>query len=848
MFQRSMIPSSAFRRTPAPTPAHTCTRSTQPLRRDGLSLALAAALTASWAMPAFAQDSAPADADTLDRITVTAQKREQQIEDVPISINAYSGEFLQAQGINDYGDLGTLVPGLEVQTQSVSNPSISIRGITADLDDPTQEPRISLFQDGVSISRSRGSSVEMFDMERVEVLRGPQGTLFGRAAETGAIHLIQNKARGGRSGGFEIGLGSDDQRRFTGHYNTDLGDNVQGRIAAFYETRDGYIENLDGGTLQGKDTRALRGALHFDIGANSGIDVILNYQKDTPPGTGFRSMVIPNEQGSLDPYTANSQRGEDLGTDREVYGATVLGDFTLNDTWSLSTITGWRHYEGFDKFDSDGSQADLIEFDENAWGDQFSQELRFNYDNGGKFTGFLGGSYFDETANRDLKYQADERQLYALLSEEINGNVRGILTRRFLNPPFNLPLANASALGTQFANLYYPLAPLLNANGTPNTSFGSTWLPASVLPPSANNPLGFVPVPLNPNHRETFGNDVDIRAFELFADGTWQFNDAWSLTLGLRGSHESVEYGYFAAPGNGSSLGYLLSARGTPACTAPAPCTNLLFPATARLSADDSYTSWVGRAVLGYKLSETVNTYASISRGRRPDMINVSDIFPEGKNIPAEIVWSYELGMKGSAADGRFLYDLSLFYYDYNNFQASVQSDNPPPFFETQNAGKAHSLGFEASLFNRFSENINGWFNFAYIDGGFNAFDDDGVYQQLAGNRFRMTPKQSLSLGVDWTIPLSSGDSLYVRPSYSYRSQVYFEDENQPGIEQDGYGLLNLRAGWRFADRWEVAVWGNNLADKEYLTDAGNTGLLFGIPTVIAGPDRSYGVTLRAKF
>jgi outer membrane receptor protein involved in Fe transport len=778
------------------------------MRRDHLSLALAAALAASAALPALAQDAAqdtsPDGAGDLDRIIVTAQKREQQIEDVPIAINAYSGEFLQAQGIQDYGDLGNLVPGLEVQTQSVSNPSISIRGITADLDDPTQEPRISVFQDGVSISRSRGSSVEMFDMERVEVLRGPQGTLFGRAAETGAIHLIQNKARTGTSAGFELGAGSHDQRRFTGHYNTDLGENVQGRIAAFYETRDGFIENLDGGTLQGKDTRALRGSLHFDIGENSGVDVILNYQKDTPPGTGFRSQVIPNLQGSLDPYTANSQRGDDLGTDREVYGVTALGDFILSENWTLSTITGWRRYEGLDKFDSDGSQADLIEFDERADGRQFSQEVRFNFDNGGNFTGFVGGSYFDETSNRELDYQTDERQLYALLSPTLNARSGGAL----------------------------PIIPLLNADGTPNTT----------------SPIfALLPFPLNPNHRETFGNDVDIRALELFADGTWQFNDQWSLTLGLRGSHESVEYGYFAAPGNGSGLGYLLSARGIEACAPLTLCTNLLFPATnGRLSASDSFNSWVGRAVLGYKLSDTINTYASVSRGRRPNMINVSDLGNE--EIPAEIVLSYELGMKGSAADGRFVYDLSLFYYDYNDFQASVQNDTPPPFFVTTNAGKAHALGFEASLFGRFSDNVNGWLNYGYIDGGFNAFDDDGTYQELAGNRFRMTPKQSFSLGLDWSIPLQNGDSLYLRPSYNWRGHVYFEDENQPGIEQDGYGLFNLRAGWRFAERWEVGVWGNNLADKEYLTDAGNTGLLFNIPTVIAGADRSYGVTLRAKF
>jgi len=784
----------------ASTPA-----SSRVLRRDGLSLALLAAIAAT-ALPAFAQQTPPdgaAPAD-IDRITVTAQKREQQIEDVPIAINAYSGDFLQAQGIQDYGDLGTLVPGLEVQTQSVSNPSISIRGITADLDDPTQEPRISVFQDGVSISRARGSSVEMFDLQRVEVLRGLQGTLFGRAAEIGAIHLIQNKARPGTSAGFDVGLGSDAQRRFTGFYNTDLGDNVQGRIAAFYETRDGFVENLDGGTLQGKDTRAIRGALHFDAGETGSFDLLLNYQKDTPPGTAFRSQVIPNTRGSFDPRVANSQRGNELGTDREVYGATLLGDFRLGENWSLSSITGWRRHDGLDKFDSDGSQADLIEFDEHAWGHQFSQELRFNFDNGGKFTGFVGGSFFKETANRDLTYQTDERQLYALLSPTLNASTGGAL----------------------------PIIPLLNPDFTPNTT----------------SPIfAFLPFPLNPDHRETFGNDVDIRAFDLFADGTWQLNDTWSLTVGLRGSHESVEYGYHADAGNGSGLGYALSARGTPACAPTTVCTNFLFPATnGRLSGSDSYTSWVGRAVLGWKVNENLNTYASVSRGRRPDMLNVSDLGTE--HTPAEIVWSYEVGMKGNAAAGRFLYDVSLFYYDYDNFQASVKNATPPPFFVTKNAGKAHAVGLEASLFAKLTDNVNGWVNYGCIDGGFNAFDGDGTLQALAGNEFRMTPKESVSVGMDWTIPLQGGDSLYVRPNYSWRSHVYFEDENQPGIEQDAYGLFGLRAGWRFGDHWDLGVWGNNLTNRKYLTDAGNTGLLFGIPTVIAGADRSYGVILHAKF
>lgn len=777
--------------------------------RAALFLALGAAL----AMPARAQE-APADtsdATELDRITVTAQKREQQIQEVPISISAYSGDFMQANGINDYGDLGTLVPGLEVQTQSVSNPSISIRGITADLDDPTKEPRISLFQDGVSMSRSRGSSVEMFDLERVEVLRGPQGTLFGRAAETGALHFITNKARPGTSSGFEIGVGNDDQRKFTGFYNADLGENLQGRIAAFYETRDGYIENLDGGTLQGKDTRAIRGALHLNVGETGGFDLILNYQKDTPPGVGFRSQVIPNLRGSLDPYVANSQRGETLGTDRQVYGATLLGNFGLSENWTLSSITGWRKYDGDDIFDSDGSQADLIEFDEHAWGDQVSQEFRFNFDNGGAFTGFAGASFFSETANRDLTFQADERQLYALLS----------------------PQANA-------VFPFLPIVPLLNPDNTPNISVESL--------------LGGL-FPLNPDHRETFGNDTDLRSFELFADGTWRFADRWELTLGVRGTHESATYGYHSDPGTYSSLGKLFSGRSDPLTGQPSPacpslfgdCFNLLFPATdGRLSSDGSWNSWVGRAVLGYHFNENVNAYASMARGRRPSMIEISDI--EDTEIPAEILTSYEVGLKGSTAKGGFIYDLSLFYYDYTDFQASVENPIPPPFFRTISA-RAHALGFEASLSANFNERLSGFLNYGFIDAGFNAFNEDGTYQEeLAGNRFRMTPENSVSIGMDWNLPLSSGRSLFVRPSYSWRSHVFFEDDNQPGIEQDAYGLFNLRAGMRFNERWGVTVWGNNLADKEYLIDAGNTGLLFGIPTVIPGPSRTFGVTLNAKF
>lgn len=188
---------ASLRRSFHPSPRHLPAPAVLPL-----ALALAVAAGTVHAQAPAAQD----DAVLLDRMVVTAQKREQQVQDVPIAITAFSGEFMQELGIDGFEQLGGYVPGLQTQVQSPNNPGFVIRGITSDSGDSQVEPRVSVFQDGVSISRSRGSVVEMFDMERVEVLRGPQGTLFGRGAQIGAVHLIQNKARNAFDGSFRAGL------------------------------------------------------------------------------------------------------------------------------------------------------------------------------------------------------------------------------------------------------------------------------------------------------------------------------------------------------------------------------------------------------------------------------------------------------------------------------------------------------------------------------------------------------------------------------------------------------------------------------------------------------------------
>src|SRR5436190_19960296 len=205
------------------------------------------------------------DVIQLDRLNVTAQKRVQSISDVPLPITAYTGGFLERAGITDFKGFAPLVPGLFIQEQSPNNPGINMRGITTDSGDPRSETRISIFQDGVSISRSRASVVELFDIERVEVLKGPQGTLFGRGAEIGAISIIQNKARNETSGALTAGFGDYSERIASGYINTPIvGNQLFGRFAFALNQHDGVVENIaDGSKLNGKETLAVRGALRW---------------------------------------------------------------------------------------------------------------------------------------------------------------------------------------------------------------------------------------------------------------------------------------------------------------------------------------------------------------------------------------------------------------------------------------------------------------------------------------------------------------------------------------------------------------------------------------------------------
>ncbi|MEQ9443538.1 MAG: TonB-dependent receptor [Cyclobacteriaceae bacterium] len=753
---------------------------------------------------------------SLGGLVVTAQKRSQLAQDVPIALTTHDGNFLKETNIYEFDALSEYVPGLQVQVQSPNNPGFVIRGITSDDGDSRLEPRVSIFQDGVSISKSRGSVVELYDLERVEVLKGPQGTLFGRGAQIGAVHLIQQKPQRALDAELRLGYGNYHQQLLSGFVNIPVvADTFLVRVAGILNQRDGYIRNLSGGNLNGKDIQAFRTSFRYLPTSRTMIDLIINYQRDTPPGTAFKSGVYAPAGGTTSPFTfADLERGKDLFVDRTVWGTTLLVNHTLTNTLDLTSISAYRKFDAYESLDADGTVAPALWSSEKALGQQWSQEVRVTYQRPAGFSGFGGVNFFWEDGSQQLVLETDERSLYTLFTPAIRGAIQSS----------NLPDKE-----TLLANV--PEEPLLNPDGTPN-----------LIPTIPDVPELFsilAGLPLNASNTEGQTNFGKNYAFELFADGTYPLNEQLNVTLGLRGTYEHI---------TGAIESQDAEKFGTLSFVLRNPPNNLFPPTRGRVSHQETFISMVGRLALDYQLQPNWDLFASVSRGRRPNVIQVL-----GEDISVlndEIVWSYELGSKFLTRQDRLQWDANIFYYDYHDFQTQVASlSSAGLVFETRDVGNATAYGLETSLRGVISRALQLFGNYAYIDAAFNDTDADGNEQALAGNTFRLTPRHSGSVGMNLTLPLSNGSTWFLRPTYSYKSHVFFEEENQPGLEQAGYGLLNARTGLQWWNqRAELALYVNNALDEDYLIDAGNTGEALGIPTFIAGPPRLFGVQLIARL
>ncbi len=813
-----------------------------------LFAACASALALSCAFGANAQDSAQ-DAylgEIDDVIIVTSQFREQSVLEVPLAVTAYDNEFLQSIGVTEFDELSRFVPGFVVQEQSVNNPGFVLRGITSDSGASNIEPRVSVFQNGVSIARSRGSIVQLFDLERVEVLKGPQGTLFGRSAQIGAVHVITQKPTYAYEGYATAEFGNFDQQHYEGAINIPLiEDKLAFRAAATYERRAGFIDNPTERDLNGTDSVAVRASLRWEPTDNLTFDLIGHYGSDTPPGTSFKSGVIPALGGTTNPNdfaTLNTFGGfldnAPLSIDRELFDVTGIVNWEINDAWSVTSTTAYREFDSLEVFDPDGTAFDIFIFGEDAEGEQFSSDIRFNYDNGGRLKGFFGGGIFLEEGTQGVPLGFDIGNTAALFASlnAISDPVDGV---SFFGG--SLPIAQAFLTGN---------------------------------PAVLEATLGVAGIPSGVFQTEDFTNGSDNTSFDVFAEIAYQLTDRLEFTAGGRFTYDDKETLFSSA------------------ITSPNPLTPVIFDAVIGaplpsvfagdtggvVSSDDfdidnTFSGFTWRAVLNYEIAENVFGYVNYSRGRRPQVIDDEAVNALGVGIvdfqviDAEIVSSYEAGLKGSFLDNLATVETAVYYYDYENFQSSVRVSDPgeAPVFETINAGTADAIGAELGLQLQPSDDFAFFLTYGYNRARFDDEDAQGNPQEFGGNQFRLSPDHSLSVGFNYRYPTSYG-AFFLTPTYTWQSEVFFEDENQgevsvvnpadgslvftiPAVRQESYGLLNIRGGVDLLDG-QVRIEGyvENLLDEEFIIDAGNTGGSFGIPTFIAGAPRFFGGGVTVRF
>jgi iron complex outermembrane receptor protein len=815
---------------------------------------------------AYAQSSSAEPVSTVDDIVVTAQLRAQDPIEVPFALTAYSGQLLEDLGVQDFEQLSAFVPGFLVQNQSPNNPGFVMRGITSDSGAATAEPRVSVFQDGVSISKSRGSYVELFDLERVEIAKGPQSTLYGRGALIGAVNLVQNRARPGQfdaemraeAGNFGYGM-------VEGFFNAPLGDDAALRLAARLKARDGSVENLLGGAdYNGIETEAFRLSGAWTPTDTLRIDVIANHQSEEATGTSFKSIAYhpadpttgavlggraPWEGAALTPYAA-FDGGKSLGLDREVWGVTGLVKWTLSPSLSLNSTTAYRQFSSYETFDADGLSLPLLTAAEEAYGEQWSQEFRLNFDNGGRLSGFAGAGWFREEGYQRTPTQFDERIALAQLAGLLDGSPTGVGHN-------TLPVSLYPTVATQF-------------------------LQATLTPLGAGALAGPIAANLKSAHIEIPINSAELTSWDLFADLTFKATDRLEFAGGLRYTRDDKTTGYASSVANGRSIagGLLAVLQGAvPPGQIPALLGGLANPNAANLPAsvlplfgltaqptanngdfvyadheDDGFT-W--RLTARYALSDDASLYANYARGRRPEVLSVSGPAaplgaPTFKVVDAETVDSFEIGAKAALVDGRLRFDGAVFHYAYENFQTTVQEGTR---FITTNAGEASSYGFEGQVFWAAADNFDLFGTYGYNHSRFEA----GLYD---GNRFRLSPDHMASIGAIWRLPVASG-TVEVQPTWTWQSKVFFDDNNDiPALQtqnfvadliqdeyQDSYGLLNLRVRYVPASgNWGVEVFGDNVLDEEYVKDAGNTGDALGLPTFIAGRPASYGVAFSVRY
>ena len=823
----------------------------------------------------------------IEEITVTANKREQSLQDVPLTVSVTSAETIQQSSIVDLIDLQTAVPSLRVsQLQSSAQTNFVIRGFGNGANNPGIEPAVLVLIDGVPRSRSSSSLADLPNLERVEVLSGPQSTLFGKNASAGVISITTKAPEGEMSGLIETTLGNYGTQIVKGTFTGPLADNVAYRLSASSNESDGYATNLfDNSPLNNRDRSAFRGQLAWDVSEDLSVRVIADKDETdeaccvtgplrqgpaTQASNALAGPFVLAADASPWDYQIYMNADESPYNRLENEGLSVHLDYDLGFA-TLTSITADRTTDMASNFDPDFSGANLLRENKLNYNfDTFTQEFRLSSNDDSEVQWSVGAFYAEEDtesartvlygpgiksyANILLEALAGDTldgaaQLYGVAAVNDLGPVRDYLDllARFGQAGILVGAAQAAGIAPDMGTL------TLDANdfflsGTGDQAGGST--------------------------QENF--DMTAKTLSLFANVEFPLADDWSASIGLNKTKDEkhvtadviVEDNFAAQP-------WELLSPSLNAFKFFPPFTP--YPADGRDFDSDDLTHTLR---LTHDYSENTKVYMSHSTGFKPTSVNLSvnATTPDTRAADPEYSENFEIGMKHSNESGYV--NLALFNQNIEGFQSNTFVGTG---FQLVNAGDQRHEGLEIDMKQQLSDDwvlglsaikINAEYE-SFVNGpcetvteGIVVFpsiacDDGKQTKDLSGTKPAGISDWSANLNATYSFNVNDALSSYLRLEYVYESEVAAVDNvpsvrspfaDIPGIADNTPALrsiknFNMSMGFTHNPSGiEVMLWGRNLTNHESLLSAFPTaaapGSYGGYPT----PPRTYGLTARATF
>ena len=800
------------------------------MRRATSTLVATASLTLS--VVTYGQSSA----GLLEEILVTAQKRQQQAIDVPIAIGTFSQRDIINTGALNLQDIDAYIVGFDAGGESFTQQGYRIRGISSPNISTGGDPSVATFYDDAYLPRA-ATTVAFADIDRVEVLRGPQGTLFGRNAAAGVVNMIPNAPSDTQEGFARLRAGNYNLMRLEGMINIPVSDTFSLRANALVNQRDGISENVEPAEFDAaeKGNWAGRIAMRWVPSEATTLQLAVDVDHfDQSP-----SMALGVSPFSLNTNPFSGRYANDVidGEEtRDMWGITGKWFQDLNEQWSMTAIANYRDFETSNRQDEDGTADPTRYFDTNNIEDSdiTYTEVRFNY-NTDRINAVMGATYSLENTYQRTEANALADSIARLVTQDFN-----------------------AGFGFNMDHIWNPddYAVALGAVGIPVTATeiqesGDFWY--EFISGALGEPMLFGPSFEGEVWGEYIINEGEFENYGIYADVEYAISDRLSLTAGLRYSEDTKEFSWlipattFAALRPGVSNQIFTDASGDYAAAATTPTI-----------AKDSWSKTTGRLVATYRLSEQLIAYGSVSTGYKAGGFDSLAIKTSLEPLLPENSEQYEIGLKGDLFDGRLQVQLAVFDLTVDGRQRSVETrppgqDNAIPTVINVDSGvqgvelNVSWLITEDLLFTALStyrEEENQSEEFYDAKGELTQFDSSS---DTAGN---------YTLTLDWRPKLAAGN-LLVRGEYIYAENTRDADDANynPDFESisgytDDRRLVNGRIAWSHPeDHWELALWGRNLTDEDRISGISQTTVaVFGTPIMRILDPRTYGVEAIYRF